>query len=227
MHKTRVLITMGCCLFAMTLLAGAQAVRKPGLWEMTTTRTVQQTPMPPGMNMLPDAHSPTGPMTTTTMVCLTQAMIDKYGIPIGAGQGCKLINVALKATSVTGEMVCTGRMNGKGTWQSSWTDPNTAKGSTHFVGTMHGPEKRSVRVHHPNHLRLQRLGLRQRSAHAHAAKLARFLHMQMDNRNAPYSRGISVVVYWKPELTSERSSRYRGPISGAGSPTRAGFPAAL
>ncbi len=136
MHKTRVLITMGCCLFAMTLLAGAQAVRKPGLWEMTTTRTVQQTPMPPGMNMPPDAHSPTGPMTTTTMVCLTQAMIDKYGIPIGAGQGCKLINVALKATSVTGEMVCTGRMNGKGTWQSSWTDPNTAKGSTHFVGTM-------------------------------------------------------------------------------------------
>lgn len=72
----------------------------------------------------------------TVQVCLTQAMIDKYGVPITAGQGCKIINVVLHATSMTGEMVCTGRMTGKATLQSSWADPNIAKGSSHFVGTM-------------------------------------------------------------------------------------------
>jgi hypothetical protein len=129
MHKKRVLITMGCCLFAMTFFAGAQAVRKPGLWEMTTNMTWQQSPMPQGMTM-------PGSGQHTTLVCLTQQMIDKYGIPIGAGQGCKIINVVLKATSMTGEMVCTGRMAGKATLQSSWGDSITAKGSSHFVGTM-------------------------------------------------------------------------------------------
>jgi len=129
MHKNRILITTGCCLFVLAIFAWAQTVRKPGLWEMTTNMTWQQSPMPQGMTM-------PGSGQHTTLVCLTQAMIDKYGIPIGAGQGCKIINVVLHATSMTGEMVCTGRMTGKATLQSSWSDPNIAKGSSHFVGTM-------------------------------------------------------------------------------------------
>ena len=63
-------------------------------------------------------------------------MIDKFGVPITTGQGCRLTNVVLKSTSVTGDLECDGRMSGKGSWQSIWSDPEHAKGSTHFVGTV-------------------------------------------------------------------------------------------
>lgn len=136
MHKTRVWITGSCCLFLLAVFAWAQGIRKPGLWEMTTTRTFQQTPLPPGMALPPGAHSPFSALTTTTPVCLTQAMIDKFGAPFATGHGCKLVNVVLKATSVKGEVVCTGMMNMKGTWESSWSDPDHAQGKAHFVGTV-------------------------------------------------------------------------------------------
>ncbi len=129
MHKNRVWITICFCLFAITITASAQAVRKPGLWEMTANMTWQQSPMPPGMTMPPVTH--------TTQVCLTQAWIDKYGAPIPqSNKDCKIINVVLHATSMTADMVCSGRMAGKANMESSWPDPNHAIGKMHFTGIM-------------------------------------------------------------------------------------------
>jgi len=138
MHKTRVLIIMGCCLFAMTITASAQAVRKPGLWEMTTNMTWQQSPMPNGMTM-------PGGGPHTMQVCLTQAMIDKYGAPVSQTQrDCKIVNVVMHTSSMTADLVCSGRMNGKGEMQSSWSG-NTAIGKMHFAGTMQmGPNSTPV-----------------------------------------------------------------------------------
>ena len=70
MRKTQVWIAMGCCLFFMALLASAQASRKPGLWEMTSTMTWQQSPMPAGMTMppapiRPSAEAPTPPRSAS------------------------------------------------------------------------------------------------------------------------------------------------------------------
>ncbi len=84
MSKTRVWITLVCCLFTVASVAGAQT-RKPGLWETTTTMTFQQSPMPPGMQAPPG--SPFGGGPRTTQVCLTQAMIDKYGAPMPTSRG--------------------------------------------------------------------------------------------------------------------------------------------
>lgn len=137
MHKTRVLIIMGCCVFVMAIFAWAQAVRKPGLWEMTTTMTWQKSPMPPGMTMPPGMKSPFSGTTTTTQVCLTQELINKYGAPVPqSNKDCKIINVVLHATSMTADMVCSGNMNGKGEFESSWPDGNHAKGKMHFAGIM-------------------------------------------------------------------------------------------
>jgi hypothetical protein len=147
MRKTRVWITMSCCLFALAVFAWAQAVRKPGLWEMTTNMTWQQTPMPPGMTMPPGANSPFAPVTRTTQVCLTQAMIDKYGAPMPQSRNgeCQISNVVLHPASMTADWICGGRMAGKGTLESSWTDPNHAKGKVHFVGAMQmGPNTRTI-----------------------------------------------------------------------------------
>ena len=138
MRKTRVSIIMGCCLFAMCFLASAQANRKPGLWEMTATMAWQQSPMPAGMKMPPGMNSPFGGCPHTTQVCLTQAMIDKYGAPMPQSRNgeCQISNVVLKPTSMTADWVCRGRMAGKGTLESSWTDPNHAIGKVHFTGIM-------------------------------------------------------------------------------------------
>jgi hypothetical protein len=140
MHKTRVLITIGCCLFVMTLFAGTQAVRKPGLWEMTTNMTWQQSPMPEGMTM-------PGGGQHTTQVCLTQAMINKYGAPMPQSRNneCQIANVVLHSTSMTADWICSGRMAGKGTLESSWADPNHAIGKVHFTGAMQmGPNSKTI-----------------------------------------------------------------------------------
>lgn len=142
MRKTRISVTIGCCLIAVALLAWAQSTRKPGLWEMTTTMTYQQSPFPPGMPATAIAAMG-GPHTV--QVCLTQAMIDKYGAPMSQNRDCQITNIVLKPTGMTADMVCTGRMNGHGEMQSSWTDGNVAKGKAHFVGTMGtGPNAKPV-----------------------------------------------------------------------------------
>lgn len=146
MHKTRIWIPMGCCLLAFSTIASAQSSRRPGLWEMTTIVTWQQTPMPPGMTMPAGMQSPFAPTTRTTQVCLTQAMIDKYGAPVPkSNNDCKISNVVMHASSMTAEMVCTGRMNARATLESSWGEGNIARGHVHFVGTMQmGPNSRPV-----------------------------------------------------------------------------------
>jgi hypothetical protein len=147
MRKTRIYIALGCCFMAMAIFAWAQANRKPGLWEMTSTMTWQQSPMPPGMTMPAGANSPFGGGPRTTQVCLTQAMIDKYGAPMPQSRNgqCQISNVSLKPASMTADWVCTGMMAGKATLESSWTDPDHATGKVHFVGTMQmGPNSRPV-----------------------------------------------------------------------------------
>jgi len=147
MYKTRVWIALGCCLCVLAGFAWAQSTRKPGLWEMTSNMTWQQSPMPAGMNMPPGANSPFGGGPHTTQVCLTQAMIDKYGAPMPQSRNneCQISNVVMKPNSMTADWVCTGRMAGKGTLESSWTDPDHAKGKVHFVGTMQmGPNSKTV-----------------------------------------------------------------------------------
>jgi hypothetical protein len=138
MGKTRVSIGVGCCLLTVAMIAWAQANRKPGLWEMTTNMTWQQTPLPPGVTMPPGANNPFAGAQHTTQVCLTQAMIDKYGAPMPQSRNgeCTISNVVLKATSMTADWICGGRMAGKGTLESSWADPNHAIGKVHFTGNM-------------------------------------------------------------------------------------------
>ena len=85
MRKTRVWMMLGCCLLALTVLAWAQSNRKPGLWEVTSTMTWQQSPMPPGMQAPPG--SPFGGGPRTTQVCVTQAQIDKFGGPAPQTRG--------------------------------------------------------------------------------------------------------------------------------------------
>jgi hypothetical protein len=140
MRKTRVWITMAFCLFFISLSASAQANRKPGLWEMTSTMTWQQSPMPAGMTM-------PGGGAHTSQVCITQAMIEKYGAPVPQSRNnqCQVANVQMKSGGMSADWICTGPMAGKGTVQSSWTDSDHAITKVHFSGSMQiGPNTAPV-----------------------------------------------------------------------------------
>jgi hypothetical protein len=156
MRKTRVCIPLGCCLIALATLAQAQSKQQPGLWESTSTMSfngssMPQAPqLPPGVQLPPGMTMPAGgPMggPHTVQVCVTQAMIDKYGGPYSNPPrgDCQVTNVSLKVNGMTANVVCTGQMNANGTVEATWTDSNTTETKVHMVGTMQmGPNSRPV-----------------------------------------------------------------------------------
>jgi hypothetical protein len=117
MKGTKVWLALGCCAMALAAMAHGQS-RKAGLWEVTTNMTMSGMPsnMPGGA-----AH--------TTQVCVTQAMIDKYGGPASTppqGQ-CQMTNVSLTASGMTASLACSGKTNMTGTVQTTFVDANTSK----------------------------------------------------------------------------------------------------
>lgn len=139
---------VGAVGLAVALAAAAQGGRKPGLWEITTSMTWQQSPFPQGMQLPPQAMAALNGAPHTTQYCLTQAMIDKYGAPIpqqSPRQSCQISNVQKSDTGMSADWVCTGMMSGKGSIESHWSADGTARGKVHFVGTMQmGPNPTPV-----------------------------------------------------------------------------------
>jgi hypothetical protein len=134
MRMTRVWIILSGLLFVAAVFAWAQG-RKAGLWEMTTTMTWQQSPLPAGMPAPPNSPFAGGPRVT--QVCLTQETIDKYGAPVpNSRNDCQLTNVQKSDHGMTADLVCSGRMSGKGALHSEWPDPEHATGGVHFTGTV-------------------------------------------------------------------------------------------
>ena len=134
---------------AMMLGVFAQAqgpASKPGLYEITTAMTWQQTPFPAGMQLPPAAMAAFNGTPHAMQVCLTQQMIDRYGAPMPQNRaGCQYTNIQKGLTSVSGDLVCTGAMSGKGTVNSSWSADGTVKSKVHFQGTMQmGPNATPV-----------------------------------------------------------------------------------
>jgi hypothetical protein len=138
MRRTRIWISTSFCLLALAVFAEGQA-RKPGLWELTTTTTWQQSPFPTG-------SAPASGAPHTIQVCLTQQQIDTYGAILPESRNnCQVINLVKKSTSMTADMVCSGRMSGKASLESSFTDSEHATGKIHFVGSMQmGPNTKPM-----------------------------------------------------------------------------------
>jgi hypothetical protein len=134
-RKTVLAVSAGVMLLGM--LGWGQDPRKPGLWEITTTMTWQQSPFPAGMQLPPQAAAAFGGAPHTIQYCLTQEMIDRFGAPMPQNRaGCTVSNVQKGPSSMTADWVCTGAMQGKGSIESHWTDSGTATGKMHFVGSM-------------------------------------------------------------------------------------------
>jgi hypothetical protein len=129
------MVVCGCV--AVAAFAAAQVKQKPGLWEVTATMSMAGMPqmpaMPPGG---PAIASPFAPHTS--QVCVTQAMIDKYGGPNPQPPhgDCKVSDVVKKSDGITAKLNCTGQMNATGTVETTWADPDTTHTTVHMVGDM-------------------------------------------------------------------------------------------
>jgi hypothetical protein len=123
-------------------IAWAQS-RKAGLWEITSNMTWQQSPMPGG-GAPPGGAFGGGPKTS--QVCVTQAMIDKFGSPMAQTRaGCQVTNVEKTDHSMSAVMTCSGRMTGSGKIEASWTDSDHAQSKVHFKGSIQaGPNPRPI-----------------------------------------------------------------------------------
>jgi hypothetical protein len=152
MNKSRVWTIVGCCGVALTALAWSQSQRKAGLWEVTSQINMAGMPqmpqLPPGTQLPPGMTMPASPFAPhTSEVCVTQAMIDKYGSPYSNPPrgDCKVTNISTRPDGMSATITCSGQMNAKGTVETTFIDANTAKTSVHFTGTMQsGPNSRPI-----------------------------------------------------------------------------------
>jgi len=122
MNKSYLWVILMLCVAAFAAQAPGQS-RKPGLWEVSSSMSMSGMPQMPQMG----SH--------TTQVCVTQAMIDKYGGPTSnPGPGnCQMTNVQLTATGMTAAMSCSGQMSMTGTVQTTFVDANTTKTTVHMT----------------------------------------------------------------------------------------------
>jgi len=70
----------------------------------------------------------------TSQICVTQAMIDKYGGAYSNPQrgSCQTTNMVVTPAGMTANLSCTGQMSMTGTVQTTFVDANTTK--------THGPD---------------------------------------------------------------------------------------
>lgn len=125
MKKTLIWATLGCCLIALAATAQGQSKQKPGLWEVTTQMNMGM----PGAPAMPPR---------TSQVCVTQAMIDRYGGAYNNPQNgsCQTSNVVITPTGMSANVSCTGRMAMTGTVQATFVDANTTKTTMQMSATM-------------------------------------------------------------------------------------------
>jgi hypothetical protein len=126
MNKTQFWLILGCCIIAFAAQAQSQS-RKPGLWEVTSQMSMSGGP----------ANMPQMP-PRTSQVCVTQAMIDKYGGPYSnpPQSQCQITNMSVTATGMSADLTCSGRGSMSGTVKTTFVDSNTTKTTVQMTMTM-------------------------------------------------------------------------------------------
>ena len=125
MRNIRIWAMLGCCFVTLATCAQGQSKQKPGLWEITSSMTMSGMPQAPQMG----SH--------TMQICVTQAMIDRYGGAYTNQQrgNCQTTNVVVTPGGMSANMTCSGQMSMTGTVQTTFVDANTTKSTVHMTMT--------------------------------------------------------------------------------------------
>ncbi len=124
MNKPLIGTILGCSLIAGAATAQSPIKQRPGLYDVTTQMSMDM------------AGAPAMP-PRTSQVCVTQAMIDKYGGGFSNTQaGCQSSNVVTSPTGMSATVTCTGRLNMTGTVKTTFVDADTVKTTIQMSGTL-------------------------------------------------------------------------------------------
>jgi hypothetical protein len=118
---------------------------KAGLWNISTTMSMAMPQMPPealaqmkamGMSM------PSG-RTFTSQICMTEADVnaDKPPSMGNDNMNCKWTNMHVTGSGMTGDLICSGQMTGKGSMQVSYTGNTHYSGQYSFTGSVEGHQQ--------------------------------------------------------------------------------------
>jgi hypothetical protein len=133
MAKKRDWIILSYFFLAATVFISAQT-RKAGLWDVTSTTTIQQRTNSPGTSGTDASPAQSSAPPAPIPMCLTQSMIDKYGVFLPPSlRDCELSHVVQKPNSFLADLSCKGSYNGTGSIETTWADDEHAVGKIHFV----------------------------------------------------------------------------------------------
>ena len=129
--RKRIWTTLGYWALMGVVGAWAQESHKAGLWIIATTTRIQKAGESPGN--FAHGHGEPG-VAGGVPVCLTQEMIDTYGVILPPSlKGCELSNVVQALDNFRADMTCTGAYNGSGSVDSTWTDEEHVVGTVRFI----------------------------------------------------------------------------------------------
>lgn len=130
----RIWSTLGYYLLIGVVAGWAQETKKAGLWLIASSTEIQQQGETSGNFVARgDTNSPNA-ADSGLPVCLTQEMVDSYGVILPPSlKDCELSKVVKTASSFKADMNCKGGYNGFGSVESKWTDPDHVVGKIRFV----------------------------------------------------------------------------------------------
>ncbi len=131
--RKRVWTTLGSWVMMGMVAAWAQESHKAGLWLVVTTTRIQQQGESPG-NFARGKNEPSPSAEGGVPECLTQEMIDNYGVILPPSlKSCELSNVLQTGDTFRADMTCKGGFNGFGSVESTWKDADHVVGKIRFV----------------------------------------------------------------------------------------------
>lgn len=145
MKAVRLLMLGAVCLAMAPLAWGAHG--KVGLWEITITNNSGQmvgmpdmSKMPPAVRAQMQAHGvkAMGGGTMSVRHCMTADEVNNDRPPMTHRGECKATNIKISGQSFSADVVCSGKMNGKGHIQIAYTSPEHYTGSETMTMTIDG-----------------------------------------------------------------------------------------
>ncbi len=134
-----------CCLAGLALLASSSLALaghgKAGLWNVSTTINSASMQMPPEvMEKMKAMGMKMGGQTMASQICMTAEQVKADAPPsMPENQmGCTSNITSNSGAAVTAEIVCNGRMKGRGMTRISWSGDSHYEGSYSFKGDIQG-----------------------------------------------------------------------------------------
>jgi Protein of unknown function (DUF3617) len=141
---TKNILLLGCAAVLLSSGAALAGHGKAGLWNVTTSMTMANMPQmsPEVMAMMKQRgiKMPGMGEPITSQVCMTQAEVDSDLPPRTGGheENCTNHITAKTANSISADIVCSGRMQGTGHLQVSYSSAEHYMGTYGFKGSSEG-----------------------------------------------------------------------------------------